>query len=146
VHRYSFSRSDLKVTLDGISLKPGFTLGSYAAFIATSKDVVVMGDLVLTEAEVSPVMRKLQEQGLAISALHNHLLRELPKVMYMHYEGHSQDAAALARALHTALAASATPLESPPAPPAGSTDLGFDPAELDRILGRAGTASGGLQK
>lgn len=146
VHRYGFPRSDLKVALDGISLKAGFALGSYAAFLATGRDVVVMGDLVLTEAEVGPVMRKLQDEGLEISGLHNHLLREQPKVMYMHYVGHSQDAVALARELRTALAASATPLESPAAPPPGSTDFGFDPAELDRILGRKGTASGGLQK
>src|SRR5207237_3099752 len=92
VHRYSFPRSDLKVTLDGTALKPGFALGSYAAFVATGKEVVVMGDLVLTEAEVSPVMAKLQDQDLEVSAVHNHLLREQPKVMYMHYFGHSQDA------------------------------------------------------
>jgi hypothetical protein len=147
VHRYGFARSDLKVTLDGIALKPGFALGSYAAFVATDKEVAVMGDLVLTEAEISPVMAKLQDQGLEVSAVHNHLLREQPKVMYMHYVGHSPDAVALARGLHTALAASATPLAAPPAPPpTTAADLGFDPAAVDRILGRTGTASGGLQK
>jgi hypothetical protein len=146
VHRYGFPRSDLHVALDGIALKPGFALGSYAAFVATSTDVVVMGDLVLTEAEVSPVMAKLQAQGLKISALHNHLLREQPKIMYMHYQGHSQDGVALARGLRTALGASATPLEAPPASPPAAADLGFDPAELDRILGQKGTTSGGLQK
>ena len=91
VHRYSFARSDLKVTLDGIALKPGFALGSYAAFVATGKDVAVMGDLVLTEAEVSPVMAKLQVQDLEVSAVHNHLLREEPRVMYMHYVGRSPE-------------------------------------------------------
>ena len=147
VHRYSFPRSDLKVTLDGTALKPGFALGSYAAFVATAKDVAVMGDLVLTEAEVSPVMAKLQEQGLEVSAVHNHLLREQPKVMYMHYVGRSGDAVALARGLHAALAASATPLAAPAAPaPTTAADLGFDPAAVDRILGRTGTTSGGLQK
>jgi hypothetical protein len=147
VHRYGFARSDLNVTLDGTALKPGFALGSYAAFAATSKDVVVMGDLVLLETEVSPVMAKLQEQGIEISAVHNHLLRDQPKVMYMHYVGHSADAVALARSLHTALAASATPLAAPAAgPPTTAADLGFDPAAVDKILGRTGTTSGGLQK
>src|SRR5437763_14244325 len=147
VHRYSFPRSDLRVTLDGTALKPGFALGSYAAFAATRKDVVVMGDLVLTEAEVSPVMAKLQEQGIELSAVHNHLLRDQPKVMYLHYVGHSADAVALARGLHTALAASATPLAAPAAqPPTSPADLGFDPAAVDKILGRTGTTSGGLQK
>ena len=147
VHRYGFARSDLKVTLDGTALKPGFALGSYAAFVATTKDVVVMGDLVLLETEVSPVMAKLQEQGMEVSAVHNHLLRDQPKVMYMHYLGHSADAVALARSLHTALAASATPLAAPAVPPpTTAADLGFDPAAVDKILGRTGTSTGGLQK
>ncbi|HEY4411098.1 MAG TPA: DUF1259 domain-containing protein [Acidimicrobiia bacterium] len=147
VHRYGFPRSDLKVTLDGTALKPGFALGSYAAFVATAKDVAVMGDLALTDAEVGPVMAKLQEQGLEASAVHNHLLRDQPKVMYMHYVGRSRDAVALARGLHAALAASATPLAAPAAPaPTTAADLGFDPGAVDRILGRTGTTSGGLQK
>ena len=146
VHRYSFPRTDLKVTLDGTALKPGFALGSYAAFVAAGQDALVMGDLVLTEAEVSPVMAKLQDQGIEISAVHNHLLREQPKVMYLHYSGRSPDAAVLARALHTALAASATPLGAPPPSSPTPPDLGFDPAAVDRILGQTGTTSGGLRK
>lgn len=147
VHRYGFPRSDLKVTLDGTALKPGFALGSYAAFAATGTGVVVMGDLVLLETEVSPVMAKLQEQGIEISAVHNHLLREQPKVMYLHYLGHSADAVALARSLHAALAVSATPLAAPaPSAPTTAADLGFDPVAVDKIMGRPGTTSGGLQK
>ena len=146
VHRYSFPRTDLKVSLDGIALKPGFALGSYAAFVAAGGGVVVMGDLVLTEAEVSPVMAGLQDQGLEVSAVHNHLLREQPKVMYLHYVGRSSDAVALARGLRTALAASATPLGASQAPSATASDLGFDPAAIDRILGQTGTTSGGLRK
>jgi hypothetical protein len=145
VHRYAFPRSDLTVTLDGVALKPGFALGSYAAFAPTPEGALVMGDLVLTEAEVSPVVAKLQQAGLDVTAVHNHLLREQPKVMYVHYLGHGADPAALARGLRAALGASATPLGPPGAAgPAG--DLGFDPASLDRILGRAGKATGRLQK
>jgi hypothetical protein len=88
VHRYAFPRSDLTVTLDGVALKPGFALGSYAAFAPTPEGALVMGDLVLTEAEVSPVVAKLQQAGLDVTAVHNHLLREQPKVMYVHYLGH----------------------------------------------------------
>ncbi|HEY3240562.1 MAG TPA: DUF1259 domain-containing protein [Acidimicrobiia bacterium] len=147
VHRYGFPRSDLKVTLDGVALKPGFALGSYAAFLATGGDVMVMGDLVLTETEVSPVMAKLQEQGLEVSAVHNHLLRETPKVMYMHYLGHGDDAVGLARALRTALQVSATPLGAPPAAASSAeADLGFDAGEIDRIIGRVGKTTGGLHK
>jgi hypothetical protein len=145
VQRYSFPRSDLKVTLDGVLLQAGFALGSYAAFLPGAEGTAVMGDLVLTEPEVNPVMTKLQEQGLDVSAVHNHLLREQPKVMYMHYIGHNADAGVLARGVRAAFEASATPL----AAPSGTdpqADLGFDPAELDRILGRTGKTSGGLHK
>lgn len=145
VHRYGFPRSDLKVSLDGVALKPGFALGSYAAFVPTHDSALVMGDLVLTEAEVSPVMAKLQEQGFDVTGLHNHLLREQPKVMYLHYMGHGPDAAALARGLRSGLEASSTPLGAPPAAPP-ARDLGFDPAELDRVLGHAGKTTGGIQK
>ncbi len=145
VQRYSFPRSDLKVTLDGVALQAGFALGSYAAFLPTAEGTAVMGDLVLTEPEVTPVMTKLQEHGLEVSAIHNHLLREQPKVMYLHYLGHNADAAVLARGLRAALEASATPLAAPSGT-APQGDLGFDPAELDRILGRTGKTSGGLHK
>ncbi|HEV8626350.1 MAG TPA: DUF1259 domain-containing protein [Acidimicrobiia bacterium] len=146
VHRYGFPRSDLKVTLDGVALQPGFALGSYAAFAPTSDDIVVMGDLVLTEAEVSPVMAKLQRGGFDVTAVHNHLLREQPKIMYMHYLGHGPNPAALARELRAALEASATPSAAPGATSSSGADLGFDPAEIDRILGRTGKPGGGLLK
>jgi hypothetical protein len=144
-HRYSFPRSDLKVSLDGTVLQPGFALGSYAAFAEAHDGVAVMGDLVLTEAEVSPVVAKLQEQGLDVSAVHNHLLREQPKVMYVHYGGTNRDATALARGVRAGLAASATPVGAAPAPtPPG--DLGFDAKEVDQILGRTGKTVGTVLK
>jgi uncharacterized protein DUF1259 len=145
VHRYSFPRSDLKVTLDGIALQAGFALGSYVAFVDTGNGAAVMGDLVLTEPEVSPVIAKLQEEGLDVTAVHNHLLREQPKVMYVHYGGMNPDAAALARGVRAALQASATPVgaASAPAPPG---DLGFDAAEIDHILGQKGKTTGTVLK
>jgi hypothetical protein len=103
-----------------------------------------MGDLVLTETEISPVMAKLQEQGFDVSAVHNHLLREQPKIMYMHYMGRGPDAVALARGLRGSLEASATPLGAPT--PSADSDLGFDPAVLDGILGRTGKPGGGLDR
>lgn len=145
VHRFGFPRSDLTVKVAEVTLKAGFALGSYAAFVPAGDGVMVMGDLVLAEPEVTPVMVKLQQGGLEVTALHNHLIGEQPKVMYMHYEGFDNDAVALARNLRGALEASATPLGSPPAP-GPDQDLGFDPAELDRILGHTGKVAGGLYK
>ena len=100
---------------------------------------MVMGDLVLTEDEVAPVMAKLQQGGIQITAVHNHILHESPRVMYMHIGG-SGNATRLAKAIHDALSATGTPRESP----AGSPQkLDLDTAKLDQAMGRKGTDTGG---
>ena len=88
VHRYSFPRSDLSVTLDGVTIKPSLALGSWAAFQPMGDEAMVMGDLVLTHDEVNPVLSRLLASGFTITALHNHLLRSSPATMYMHIAGH----------------------------------------------------------
>src|SRR5215218_5285348 len=108
VYRVGLPRSDLKVTLDGVAIKPALALGSWLAFKALGeKDAMVMGDLVLTQDEVNPVITKLVANGLEITALHNHLLRSEPATIYMHVSGHG-DAAKLAGALRAALQESKT--------------------------------------
>lgn len=109
VRKLSFPRSDLNVTLDGVRLKPALALGSWVALEPMGNTAMVMGDLVLTQDEVNPVMSRLLESGLTITALHNHLLRSSPGTMYMHVHG-SGDATKLATALRSALALSRTPL------------------------------------
>src|SRR5262244_3135923 len=135
-HRFNMPRSDLKVTANGVELKPGFALGSWAAFQTMANHSDVMGDLVLTESEVGPVMQKLADSGIEITALHNHLLNESPRIMYLHIHGQG-DAVKMASSLHDALALTKTP---PPSPvPAGAPpDLGFDAKQLDTILGQSG--------
>src|SRR5438477_7758302 len=93
VYRIGMPRTDLKVTLDGLALKPGFALGSWVAFEPMGHEAMVMGDLVLAEDEIEPVMKKLQEGGLEITALHNHLLRATPATFYMHILGHGEPVA-----------------------------------------------------
>ena len=88
IYRVGLPRTDLKVTLDGIELKAGFALGSWLAFEKKGEEGMVMGDLVLTMDEVSPVMTKLAAGGIEVTALHNHLLRNQPFTMYMHVLGH----------------------------------------------------------
>src|SRR3546814_2292484 len=105
VHRYSFPRSDLSVTLDGVTIKPSLALGSWAAFQPMGDEAMVMGYLVLTHDEVNPVMSRLLASGFTITALHNHLLRSSPATMYMHIAGHG-DPVKLAAALRQALSAS----------------------------------------
>src|SRR5215468_9147524 len=109
VHRYGFPRSDLSVTLDGVTIKPGLALGGWVAFKPAHGGVMAMGDLVLLESEINPVMAKLIEGGMEISAVHNHVLRANPATFYMHVGGHG-DPVKMATAIRDALAASKTPL------------------------------------
>src|SRR5438270_10364890 len=142
VYRVGIGRSDLSVTLDGVQIKPALALGSYLAFQKSGKEAIVMGDLVLLQEEVSPVMKKLIEQGIQITAIHNHLLRATPAVMYMHYMGHG-DAAKLAAAVRGALEVSKTPLEAP-AKAAAQLPLDLDTAAIERKLGAKGTNNRGF--
>src|SRR3954449_1165129 len=112
VHRYGFPRSDLQVTLDGVTIRPGLALGGWAAFKPMHDGAMVMGDLVLLETEINPVMAKLFESGMDITAVHNHLLRSSPATFYMHIGGHG-DPAHMAAVIHDALAVSKTPLSMP---------------------------------
>jgi hypothetical protein len=136
VFRVAMPRSDLSVTVKGVAVKPGFALGSYAAFKQVGDHAMVMGDLVLLDQEIPPVMSRLFSGGLEVTAVHNHLNEMSPHVMYVHYEGHG-DAVQLATALRQALSASATPLgtASPSAAAAGPV---IDTKEIERTLGRAG--------
>jgi hypothetical protein len=130
------------VLVDGVQIKPPLALGTYLAFKKMGKEAMVMGDLVLLQEEVSPVMQKLIEQGIAVTAIHNHLLRATPAVMYMHYEGHG-DAAKLAAAVRSALELSKTPLE-PPAKGAAQPAVDLDTAAIEKTLGAKGTPNGGV--
>jgi Domain of Unknown Function (DUF1259) len=142
VRRYGFPRSDLSVTLDGVTIKPALALGGWVAFKPMHGEAMVMGDLVLLESEVNPVMLKMIEGGLDITAVHNHLLRASPATFYMHVGGHG-DPAKMAAVIHDALAVSKTPLSMPAAAaPPPAVDL--DTAQLDQIMGAKGQANGGV--
>ena len=152
VYRVGLPRTDLHVTLDGVQIKPTLALGSWLAFQTMGDQAMVMGDLVLTEAEVSPVMKKLTESGIEITALHNHLLRAQPATLYMHVLGHG-DPAKLAAALNAGLALSGTPLgnatpSTSSQPPVGGAaqpqQVDLDTAMIDRVLGAKGKANGGV--
>ena len=133
VHRYGFPRSDLQVTLDGVTIRPSLALGGWIAFKPMHGGAMVMGDLVLLEAEVNPVMAKLIENGLEVTAVHNHILRSTPLPFYMHVGGHG-DPLKLATALRAALGESKTPL-TPPAAPSTAPAIDLDTAQLDQIMG-----------
>ena len=142
VYRVSFPRTDLHVSINGLAIKPGLALGSWAAFLGTDDNAMVMGDLVLLEEEVNPVMAKLRSYHFEITAVHNHLMGETPKVLYVHYMAHGS-AAHLATSLPTALAVSKTPLEKP----AAAAEEPTPPAWVKTVedaLGRKGTFKGGV--
>jgi hypothetical protein len=143
VHRYGMPRSDLKVTSHGVAIRPGFALGSYLVFLPTGgNDAVVMGDLVLAEAERDAVIAKLEQGGVEVTASHKHLLDETPRVWWTHVHGHG-DAVTVARAIKAALALTATPPAATapaPAPP----KMSIDTAQIDRVLGQKGKSNGGI--
>jgi hypothetical protein len=144
VHRYGLPRSDLHVTLDGISVKPALALGGWVAFAPMHGEAMVMGDLVLLETEITPVMSKLLDSGLDITAIHNHILRASPATFYMHVAGHG-DPEKMAASIREALSSgSKTPFDPPAttAGPAPTVDL--DTAKLDEAMGAKGTANGGV--
>jgi hypothetical protein len=152
VLKFSFPRSDLRVVLNGVILKPALALGSWVAFKRIGDHVMVMGDLVLLDGEVASVMGSLQQNGVEQTALHNHLLRESPRVMYMHIRAIG-NAVRIARAVRTALEFTQTPLApaaaapvaaaaaAAPAPPAA---LDLDTGAIAKIMGVRGKVNGGV--
>ena len=143
VHRYGIPRSDLKVTLDGVAIKPALALGGWVAFEPAKDGTMMMGDIVLTENEVTPVMTKLLQSGIQITALHNHLMRATPATFYMHVRGHG-DPVKLATVVRQALAESKTPFESTAANPSQAPKIDLDTDQLDQVLGAKGKVNGGV--
>ena len=140
-HKYALPRKDMNVTVNGVQIKAGLALGSWVAFKSTSQgNSMVMGDLVLAEDEVAPVMAELQSGGIEITALHNHLLNESPRVMYMHIHGMG-NAANLGKAIHSAITKTKTPDAGAPATP---PNLDIDTKQIDQILGHGGKNNGGI--
>jgi biotin operon repressor len=142
VHRYGLPRTDLQVTLDGVAIKPALALGGWLAFEPMQDSAVVMGDLVLTETEVNPVMSKLLASGIEITAVHNHLMRASPATYYMHIHGHG-DPVAMATVIRAALAESKTPFAAPAAP-AAQAQIELDTDKLDAAIGVKGKVNGGV--
>jgi hypothetical protein len=144
VHRYGLPRSDLHVTLDGVAIKPALALGGWVAFAPMHGEAMLMGDLVLLETEITPVMTKLLDSGLDITAIHNHILRASPATFYMHVAGHG-DPEKMAASIHSALSsASKTPFDQPATTAGPAPALDLDTAKIDEAMGAKGTANGGV--
>lgn len=133
--------SELKVTVKGIPIQTGLALGGWTAFKQIDNQTMVMGDLVLTENEVQPVMNQLIHQGIQVSALHNHLLGESPRIMYLHVLGHG-DPIQLAKAIRSAMELTKIPLNNKL--PDNTNVFPIDKQKLDKIFKHKGTVSGGV--
>jgi Domain of Unknown Function (DUF1259) len=143
VLKFGFPRGDMHVTIAGISVKPAFALGSWVAFAGDEgKESMVMGDLVLAEDEVAPVMRTLEDAGISVTALHNHLEMESPRVMYMHISAHG-DPNKVASVIRDALALTKTPM-GVPAPASDNTPLDLDTTTIAKTLGTSGKLNAGV--
>jgi uncharacterized protein DUF1259 len=143
VMKFGFPRSDLQVMVGDVQLKPALALGGWVAFkpLAGGRAMAV-GDLVLTNDEVEAVMQRLQQGGISQTAVHNHLLGENPRVMYMHIMAEGEPAK-LAETLRTALGESKTPMTvNPQSAPAAPIDL--DTAAVAHALGYSGKVNGGV--
>ena len=143
VNRYGLPRSDLHVTLDGVTIKPALALGGWVAFAPMHGEAMLMGDLVLLESEITPVMTKLLDGGVDVTAIHNHILRGSPATFYMHVGGHG-DPEKMAAAIRAALSASKTPFDPPTTSGGTAPAIDLDTGKLDQIIGVKGTAVGGV--
>jgi uncharacterized protein DUF1259 len=141
VIRFGFPRGDLEVTVGEVHVLPALALGSWVAFRPEGARATMMGDLVLTEDELGPVTDRLREGGVDVTAVHNHLLGETPRILYAHIHGHGNPAT-LAQSVHAALALSKTPLGTPPAVMPVRIDL--DTAAVSKALGVGGRVNGGV--
>jgi hypothetical protein len=141
VLKFGFPRSDLQVVVNGVTVRPAFALGSWVGFQRISDHAMVMGDLVLLSTEVESVMASLQQNGIEQTALHNHLLGESPRVMYMHIRAIGNPAR-IARAIHAALEFTSTPLGPPAA--AVATTMDIDTVGIASALRASGKSNGGV--
>lgn len=140
VYKFGLPRTDLKITVDGVAIDPSLALGSWVAFKPAGDGAMLMGDLVLTDHEISPVMKRLIDGGVEITAIHNHLFRTSAPVYYMHVGGHG-DPVKLAATLHAALSLSKTPFTATAAKNAAPA-VPLDTAALENVLGFRGKLNG----
>lgn len=144
VFYFGLPRTDLEVTLKGVQLKPAFALGSWVAFKPiNNEETMVMGDLVLREEEVTPVMSRLISGGINVTSLHNHLMGESPSIMYVHIEGYGNPTE-LAKTLRSGIEQSNTPIKA--AGPSVKEEFSLDKEQLDHIFGKEGSVSNGVYK
>ncbi len=139
-HRYNLPRRDLSLRIGDVTVAPQLALGAWAGFSRTPDDATMMGDLVLTSSEVRPVLAELAREQIEVTAVHNHLVGEEPKLTYLHFHGQG-GAVALARRLDRAIALTPTPR---PVQPSAPQPVTIDTATVFTALGQLGKAQGAV--
>lgn len=142
---FSFPRSDIKVTIDGESVPTALGFGSWTAWKEMGEKTMVMGDLVLLEKEINPVISALAEADINVTALHNHFTGEIPRIMYMHVYGMGEKTS-LARGIRTALDKTGTPKSASSGTPTTQPPFQLDTKRLQEIIGQTGKEAGGVLK
>lgn len=140
-----FGRTDISVTINGEPVPTSFGFGGWTAWKSMGKDTMVMGDLVLLDQEINPVISALAEANIDVTGLHNHFLWEQPRIMYMHIHGMGE-MKALAQGVRNALDKTGTPLGHPAAPPTAPPPLTLDTKRIEQIVGHPGQEGGGVFK
>jgi hypothetical protein len=138
MYKVSFPRSDLAVKVNNVAIKPALALIGWAGFIKSGSTAITYGDLVLLEDEINPVISKLEEGGVEVAALHNHLLHEAPRIMYIHFVG-SGNEVEMAKAIRDALALTKSPLVPAASKPETKPEIA---TEIERIIGYQGNMGG----
>jgi len=148
VFKVSFPRKDIQATVAGVRMNPDLGLTAWAAFTRAGDHLMVMGDIVLLENEVNPVMSAALDSGLEVTALHNHFLWDSPRVMFMHIGGMGDDET-LARAVGRVFGKLREVIQTKPSMPTANVDparTSFDPEDIEQILGTAGALNNGVYK
>jgi len=138
MYKVSFPRSDVNVKVGNVAIKPALALMAWAAFVKSGNTAFTYGDLVVLEDEINPVISKLEEKGLELSALHNHLLHETPRIMFIHFVGRG-DEVELARGIREAIELTKSPLVSPRSGPETKPQIATD---IEKIIGYQGSMGG----
>jgi hypothetical protein len=143
VYRFNFPRTDLRVMVGDLQVKPPLALGGWVAFKEAPGGAIATGDLVLTESEVTPVITALQAGGVEQTAIHHHILKESPRVMYVHIHGHG-DPIKIAQTIRAAVSVTSIPAPAAASTPSAPAALGIDTAGIVRAIGASGRVNGGV--
>ena len=146
VLKVNFPRNDLKVVVNGIATPTPFGFGGWIALTKGTGMDVMMGDLVLTENEVNPVMSAVLDAGLDVTALHNHFFYETPRIFYMHVHGHGTPADLTSKIKPALALIGKSPPRSPSTEAGRSIDGKLDVAQLAKIIGHEGEQNGAVYK